>query len=153
MITGDSRVPVVGILLHYAPMSKSLFTYGTLEIPQVAQIITGQVLTGAPARLEGYARYQLKNHAYPGIIQEVGASITGTLYLDLDDMLMAQMDEYEDTCYEKRRLQVLTGDGMTRDAQAYVVPEENRELLSSQPWDREHFIREELDAFLRSIMS
>ncbi len=147
------RVPVTGILLHYAPMNNSLFTYGTLEIPQVAQIITGQVLTGAPARLEGYARYQLKNHAYPGIIQEAGASVAGTLYLDLDDVLMARMDEYEDTCYEKRRLQVITETGMTLDALAYVVPEESRELLSSGSWDREHFINNELDAFLRSIVS
>ncbi len=144
---------MVGILLHYAPMSKNLFTYGTLEIPQVVQIITGQVLTGAPARLEGYARYQLKNHAYPGIIQEAGASITGTLYRDLDEMLIARIDEYEDTCYEKRRLQIITEEGMTLEAQAYVIPEENRELLSSRLWDREQFIRDELDVFLRSIMS
>ncbi len=134
-------------------MSNSFFTYGTLEIPQVVQIITGQVLTGAPARLEGYARYQLKNHAYPGIIQEAGASITGTLYRDLDEMLIARLDEYEDTCYEKRRLQIITEDGMALEAQAYVIPEENRELLSSRPWDREQFIRDELDVFLRSIMS
>ncbi|NOZ36455.1 MAG: gamma-glutamylcyclotransferase [Gammaproteobacteria bacterium] len=134
-------------------MSKNLFTYGTLEIPQVVQIITGQVLTGAPARLEGYARYQLKNHAYPGIIQEAGASITGTLYRDLDEMLIARIDEYEDTCYEKRRLQIITEEGMTLEAQAYVIPEENRELLSSRLWDREQFIRDELDVFLRSIMS
>ena len=147
------RVPVAGILLHYAPMNNSLFTYGTLEIPQVVQIITGQVLTGTPARLEGYARYQLKNHAYPGIIQEAGASIAGTLYLDLDDVLMARIDEYEDTCYEKRRLQVITENGMTLDALAYVVPEESRELLSANAWDRQHFINNELDAFLRSIVS
>lgn len=134
-------------------MSNSLFTYGTLEIPQVVQIITGQVLTGVPARLEGYARYQLKNHAYPGIIQEADASITGTLYLDLDDVLIAQIDEYEDTCYDRRSLRVITKNGMALEAQAYVVPEENRELLSSRPWDREKFIRDELDIFLRSIMS
>ncbi|VAX13730.1 hypothetical protein MNBD_GAMMA24-1084 [hydrothermal vent metagenome] len=144
---------MAGILLHYAPMSKSLFTYGTLEIPQVVQIITGQILTGVPARLEGYARYQLKNQAYPGIIQEADASITGTLYLDLDDMLVARIDEYEDTCYERRSLQVITKNGMTVAAQAYVVAQENRELLSSRPWDQERFIREELDVFLRSIVS
>jgi len=134
-------------------MNNSLFTYGTLEIPQVVQIITGQVLIGAPARLEGYARYQLKNQAYPGIIQEAGASIVGTLYLELDDVLMARMDEYEDTCYEKRRLRVMTENGMALNALAYVVPEENRELLSSGAWDRQHFINNELDSFMRSIVS
>lgn len=152
-MTGDNRVPMRGILLHYAPMSNSLFTYGTLEIPQVVQIITGQVLIGAPARLEGYARYQLKNRAYPGIIQEAGTSITGTLYLGLDDVLIARLDEYEDTCYEKRRLQIITENGMTLDAQAYVVPEESRALLSARHWDRENFLLNDLDAFLRSIVS
>ncbi len=152
-MTEDKRVPVVVILLHYAPMSKSLFTYGTLEIPQVVQIITGQILIGAPARIEGYARYQLEGQAYPGIIQEAGASITGTLYLDLDNMLIARIDEYEDTCYERRRLQVITENGMTLAAQAYVVPEESRDLLSCRRWNREDFIHKELDAFLRNIMN
>ena len=133
-------------------MNNSLFTYGTLEIPQVVQIITGQVLTGVPARLEGYARYQLKNQAYPGIIPEAGASIVGTLYLELDDVLMARMDEYEDTCYEKRKLRVITENGMGVNALAYVVAEESRQLLSSRPWDRERFIRDDLDVFLRCII-
>jgi len=134
-------------------MNISLFTYGTLEIPQVVQIITGQVLTGVPARLEGYARYQLKNQAYPGIIPEAGASVSGTLYLELDRVHLAQMDEYEDTCYEKRKLRVITENGMSLNALAYVVAEENRHLLSSHPWDREHFINNKLDTFLCSIVS
>ncbi|VAX10468.1 hypothetical protein MNBD_GAMMA25-1388 [hydrothermal vent metagenome] len=134
-------------------MNINLFTYGTLEIPQVVQIITGQVLTGMPAHLEGYARYLLKDQAYPGIIPEVGASISGTLYLDLDDVLMARLDEYEDTCYEKRKLRVIVENGMGINALAYVVPEESRELLSSRLWDREHFINDELDIFLRCIVS
>ncbi len=134
-------------------MNNNLFTYGTLEIPQVMQIITGQVLEGVPAQLEGYARYQLKDQAYPGIIPEAGASVRGTLYLDLDEVLMARIDEYEDTCYEKRRLRVVGENGMGVNALAYVVAEENRDCLSSRAWDKAKFMRDELDAFLRCIIA
>lgn len=133
-------------------MRVHLFAYGTLEIPEVVQIITGQRLRGVPARLEGHARYLLREQAYPGLVREDGARVSGTLYMDLDEVIMARIDEYEDTCYERRTLQVATENGMSFPAQAYVVPENARDLLSDRLWDRERFIREELDSFLRCLV-
>jgi len=132
-------------------MNIRLFTYGTLEIPEVIQTVTGRQFTSLTASVEGYGRYLLKNRVYPVLIHEDGARTTGTLYLDLDRAALAQLDDYEDTCYEKKTIQVLTEDRRTLDALVYILPDHSREQLSSRGWDREIFIRDELERFLRLI--
>ncbi|MGD8408091.1 MAG: gamma-glutamylcyclotransferase [Thiohalophilus sp.] len=132
-------------------MSAHLFTYGTLELPEVFTAVTGQVAHGVPARLPGYVRYRLRGEVYPGIIPSGKDSLDGTLYFDLEPLLHKKIDHYEDTCYEKQEVEVVTEAGETVIAMAYVIPENKRLLLSSIPWDQQQFIQEHMDNFLRYI--
>ncbi|MDZ7662073.1 gamma-glutamylcyclotransferase family protein [Thiohalophilus sp.] len=132
-------------------MSAHLFTYGTLELPEVFAAITGRKITGLAAKLPGYARYRLQGEVYPGIVAMPGESLQGTLYPDLDAAAHKKIDHYEDTCYEKREVTVQLDDGRELAALAYVIPDEKSRLLSSQRWDRQKFIEQHLENFLRYI--
>ena len=101
--------------------------------------------------MEGYGRYLLKNRAYPALVHEQGTRTTGTLYLDMDAAALALLDDYEDSCYEKQTIQVLTEDRRTLDALAYILPEQRREQLSFRLWNKEEFIQDELARFLSLI--
>jgi len=57
-----------------------LFCYGTLQVPEVIQTVTGRIYTGKSATLDGYARYRVKNTEYPGIIRVAGCKTKGFLY-------------------------------------------------------------------------
>lgn len=73
------------------------------------------------------------------------------MYCDLDARVHDLIDHYEDTCYEKRRLTVHLNDGQELEAMAYVIPDDKRRLLSDQNWDRQQFIEQHLENFLRYI--
>ena len=132
-------------------MNIRLFTYGTLEINEVIKTVTGRQFASVNASVEGYGRYLLKNRVYPALVYEQGTRTMGTLYLDMDAAALAQLDGYEDSCYEKQTIQVLTEDRRTLDALAYILPEQRREQLSSRLWNKEEFIQDELARFLSLI--
>ncbi len=132
-------------------MSENLFTYGTLELPEVFTVITGQPANGVRARLDNYARYRLQGEVYPGIIATPGESSQGTVYRDLDAATHKKIDHYEDTCYEKRRVTIVTEEGDEIEAMAYVIPDDKARLLSPQRWDRRQFVEQHLENFLRYI--
>ena len=132
-------------------MSAHLFTYGTLELPEVFAAVTGQSLDGMPATLNGYARYRLEGEVYPGIIAAEGEGLQGTLYRNLDPEIHRKIDHYEDTCYEKRQVRVTFREGYEWFAMAYVIPDEKSRLLSTRRWDQQQFIEQHLENFLRYI--
>jgi len=43
----------------------SVFTYGTLEVPDVMEAVTGRVFDSAEAITEGDAQYLLQERIYP----------------------------------------------------------------------------------------
>jgi len=132
-------------------MTQHLFTYGTLELSEVFEAITGKPANGIPATVENYGRYLLQGESYPGIIAVDGAVTHGTLYLDLDAESLQKIDHYEDTCYEKHRLSVITADQREFEAMAYVISSAKSQLLSDRSWDQQYFIKEHLQSFLRYI--
>lgn len=120
-------------------MCAAVFTYGTLEIGEVLQAVTGHVFPAQRATLRGYARYLMKGKVFPGIVEDAGAETTGTLYLDVDEKALARLDEFEDDFYERRLVGLVTELGEEVQAWAYVVPEGARHLVSDQPWDVQEF--------------
>ena len=132
-------------------MKKNLFAYGTLEVAEVILAITGKTFDSMPATLHGYARYLLKDQSYPGIVSEDGACTRGTLYRGLDLSSIQKIDNYEDTCYTKELVEVQTIDGEIVKAFAFVVPESDKSLLSEKCWDKQDFVANQLESFLRYI--
>jgi gamma-glutamylcyclotransferase (GGCT)/AIG2-like uncharacterized protein YtfP len=78
---------------------------------------------------------------FPGISEASRAdSVPGVVYLDVDPESTARLDRFEDDFYERRAIAVDCNDGRRRTAEAYVVPESNRGVLTCEPWARESFL-------------
>ena len=134
-------------------MKIALFTYGTLEIPQVMQLVSGQEFSSEPALLKDYVRYKLAAESYPGVTHEEGAEVAGTVYFEIDATTLQKLDRYEDTCYKRLNVEVILQNNEVIEAMAYVIEENNKDLLSENTWDKQKFIEHDLDVFIRTIGS
>ncbi len=52
-----------------------VFTYGTLEIPEVMEAVIGKSLASAEAWAKGFAKFLLKGRIYPGMTPSKGQSV------------------------------------------------------------------------------
>lgn len=108
--------------------NRPVFVYGTLMTGQCADNrLEGAVFAG-PARLDGYALYDLGR--YPGIVAQPGGTVWGELWYT-DDQTVEQMDLYEEegSLYRRSPVRVLCG-GTLREAEAYVYLHE----VQGEPW-------------------
>jgi gamma-glutamylcyclotransferase (GGCT)/AIG2-like uncharacterized protein YtfP len=128
--------------------SRSLFAYGTLELPELMEALAGFRPDSIDAVLEGYARFLLRGRSYPGIVEAVGAQTEGRLYHALDAAALTRLDRFEGPLYERRIIQVRPAAGHGVPAHVYVLRREHRALLTTRPWERARFAREHLDAYL-----
>lgn len=129
-------------------MKTAVFTYGTLQFPEVMVAVTGGTFASVPALLENYACYSLKGKSYPGIRRQPGALTQGILYTGIDARALQRLDDFEDDFYRRQTLLVVTADGARTAAEVYVVAEERYELLASNLWDSERFKEHSLQRFL-----
>jgi hypothetical protein len=130
--------------------TQHLYTYGTLQAASIIEHIVGRPLSGVPARLEGYARFRVRERAYPAIVEAVGAEVEGVLYAGLDAAELERLDVYEGDLYERRDVSVWVG-SMAERAVTYVLRAELRHQLSDEPWDFAGFLRDHLDDYLALI--
>jgi gamma-glutamylcyclotransferase (GGCT)/AIG2-like uncharacterized protein YtfP len=137
-----------------------LFTYGTLMFPEIWQAVdcpddTGRQFATLPATLLGYQIFRVADAVYPGIIACVPppspsdsqpttlnsqpTSVPGILYLDVDPETIARLDRFEDDFYRRQPITVNTDDGRELAAEAYIIPVDQRHLLTAEPWTAEEF--------------
>jgi gamma-glutamylcyclotransferase (GGCT)/AIG2-like uncharacterized protein YtfP len=128
----------------------NVYVYGTLQEPSIVRLIVGRTLVGAAAVLEGHARFRLEHKVYPAIVAQPGERVSGLLYSGLTQSELRRLDEYEGPLYERRELSVSRSGAATR-AFTYVLKEQNRHLLSPEPWSLEQFRREHLASYLARI--
>jgi gamma-glutamylcyclotransferase (GGCT)/AIG2-like uncharacterized protein YtfP len=127
-----------------------VFTYGTLMFPEVWQAVVGKRFTTVEGIARGFAIYRVRDAVFPGIIAAEGNEVSGVVYLDVDDASLARLDRFEDDFYRRVAVSIDCHDGQARLADAYVVPAENRGILSEQVWCREEFLSSGgLEYFLR----
>jgi gamma-glutamylcyclotransferase (GGCT)/AIG2-like uncharacterized protein YtfP len=129
-------------------MTTALFCYGTLEIPEVMQAVTGRRFRGTIALLPDHARFLLHGETYPGLLHSYRSEVAGMLYRDVDRDSLTLLDLFEGDFYRRTSVRVTTAVQEGVPAQTYLVPPEHELLLSQQPWEREHFIARHLDEFL-----
>lgn len=116
-------------------MSARLFAYGTLQLPELAQAITGKSFAAEDAVLDDYACFAVRDQAYPGAVESPGDRVPGRLYAGVDTESLSRLDRFEGVLYERRRLDVRGSGGSAVCAWVYVVPSERRAALSDEPWD------------------
>jgi hypothetical protein len=68
----------------------------------------------------------------------------------VDPASIARLDLFEDDFYRRESLWLTCTDGERRAAEAYVVPEENRRVLTNETWQADRFVASGgLDTFIR----
>jgi gamma-glutamylcyclotransferase (GGCT)/AIG2-like uncharacterized protein YtfP len=129
-------------------MSAQVFVYGTLLVPEMMRAVSGRDFKPVAATAEGYGRYYVKGRVYPGIIAEMGSTVEGLVYLDVDTESLARLDYFEGPEYVREQLCVSTGANKTLAAEAYVVPMARCDMLTRDTWTVEAFRREGMLAFV-----
>src|SRR5262245_7057245 len=118
-----------------------VFTYGTLMFPEVRQSVVGRSFVTVSGEAPGFRIFRVRDAVFPGISEASQAdSVPGVVYLDVDPESTARLDRFEDDFYERRAIPVDCNDGRRRMAEAYVVPDANRNVLTCEPWTRESFL-------------
>lgn len=125
-----------------------LFCYGTLQSPLVMKAVTGLKMEGQAATLAEWARYRVRGSDYPGIQPEQGAQVSGKLYREMDENLIADLDAFEGDKYERVKVTVTLEDGSTEEAYTFAITEDCRGYLSDEPWDFEEFLQSGLEKFI-----
>ncbi len=127
----------------------NVFAYGTLMFPEIWQRVTGRPADGLRGQLPGFSIWCVRDAEFPGIIaSDDGAVVPGVVYLDVDETALARLDAFENDFYRREVVMITCEDGHQREAEAYVVPETGRGVLSDEPWQKDQFIaRGGLDRF------
>lgn len=111
-----------------------LFAYGSLQLPQVFEAVTGQSREGVPAVLRGFRRTRLEGFGFPAIIPAPQEETSGVVYLSLDTDAWGRLDDFEDDFYERKVVSVLLADGTCIEGCAYVLADDFRHLSLDLPW-------------------
>ncbi len=118
-----------------------VFTYGTLMFPEVWRAVVGRPFETVEGTAAGFEVFCVREAVFPGMAAGTKAcSVRGVVYLDVDSASCEQLDRFEDDFYERQSISIDCSDGQQRMADAYVVPPANRNVLTSEPWDREAFL-------------
>ena len=107
-----------------------IFTYGTLTYPEILSTILGKSFKNTEYELKNYQRFLVKDQVFPGAIAQVGASIHGRLYEDIDPHSMKILDIFESDIYHRQKI-----DGYD----CYLVSDDKHNLLTDTIWQPEIF--------------
>lgn len=125
----------------------SVFTYGSLVVPEVWALVAGRLHEAEPARLSGFRRRLLRGVPYPGIAPSPRDSVEGVLWRGVSPQEVARLDEFEGEIYERLSVEVRAA-GDPAAAEAYVLRATHEHLLSREAWDEAHFREVELTRYL-----
>lgn len=129
-------------------MEEGLFAYGTLQIPEVMEAVTGKNWSWRNAEAPGFVQYLLKGEIYPAMVPADSAVTTGRLYEGVNADAWWLLDRFEDSVYQRRRIDVLLETGQQVSAYAYVLPVDQAFRLGRQPFHIESFLQSHLKEYL-----
>jgi gamma-glutamylcyclotransferase (GGCT)/AIG2-like uncharacterized protein YtfP len=129
-------------------MSDALFTYGTLQIPEVMEAVAGRVLSWVGAEAPGFAQFRFTDRIYPGMIPRAGSTTQGRVYIPLSLDVWKILDRFEDPIYRRSLIEVYQADGSSMTAHAYILPADQQHLLSSDPWQMAWFVETQLEGYV-----
>ena len=125
-----------------------IFTYGSLMFKQVWDEVVGGDYQSCPGAVSGYVRLSIQHEHYPALLPgPVNSTVEGVLYLDIDSEDLTRLDQFEGSIYDRSSVQVMTEHNIYA-AQAYVIKDSYRNLVSDREWDPEKFQDEGIYQFL-----
>ncbi|KAI3435498.1 hypothetical protein D9Q98_001564 [Chlorella vulgaris] len=127
-----------------------LFVYGTLMFPEVLKaLLAGRVPRHAPAQINGFQRYRIKNQVFPGTVKAAQSQVQGLCLFDLQQDELQVLDEFEGDEYYKEEVEAQLLDGGTTTATVYLWQDSLRSYLyGAGGWDPEAFREKELEAYV-----
>lgn len=129
-------------------MLDAVFCYGTLQLQEVFEHVTGRRLPRQSACARGFRRRALRGECFPGVVPVAGDTTCGVVYRGLSREHLARLDRFEADYYHRRALNVETATGERFKAWGYVLKPRNAVLLADRDWDLEEFRRQHLPRFL-----
>jgi gamma-glutamylcyclotransferase (GGCT)/AIG2-like uncharacterized protein YtfP len=130
-----------------------VFTYGTLMFPEVWKAVVGREFSHLRGQAPGFRIFRVRDAVYPGILVAGSTdAVDGVVYQDIDPESIDRLDRFEDDFYRRRPIVVACDDGRRLEAEAYVVPDDFRDMLTDEPWTGDDFVaRGDLDRFLANF--
>ena len=100
--------------------------------------------------MKGYGIFRVKDAEYPGIVRTDADSsqVGGILYENVADDQLKVLDLFEGDLYRRQLLDVIPESGITRKAWCYVIRDENKSLLTGEPWLLSDFLEHGLQKFM-----
>lgn len=125
----------------------NVFTYGTLMFQPVWKHVVGaSSAEAAPAIVQGFQRFCVRNELYPAVIAVPGEHVPGMLYSGVSADELAMLDAFEGQAYERIDVTAILSPSVQVSAGIYVFREPSR--INNQPWNPDTFERNHLQAFL-----
>ncbi|MEU7629258.1 gamma-glutamylcyclotransferase family protein [Nocardia sp. NPDC049220] len=118
----------------------ALFAYGTLQFPEVLEVLLGRVPLLEVAELPGWRAAILPRRVYPGLVVADGGLARGCVLGDLTAAEWAILDAFEDDEYDLRQVRVA---GWSEPVWTYVW------TAGTDPgdWHRDRFAADHLVRF------
>ncbi len=89
---------------------QKLFTYGSLQKPEIQNKLFGRLLTGTPDTLAGYGVFivEIEGKKYNNISPKVEEKVDGFVY-ELSDTEIERADRYEGRSYKRAVVKLQSG--------------------------------------------
>ena len=130
-------------------MLVSLFTYGTLMVPEIIQSLLGRQPKAEPAYLNGFERHLVMNANYPGIRPQLNGCVSGLVYFQISQNELDILNAFEGDMYEVLAVTATLISGESIPTCTYVVKEQFENLLTDKDWSLEKFNSLHKDNFIR----
>jgi gamma-glutamylcyclotransferase (GGCT)/AIG2-like uncharacterized protein YtfP len=127
----------------------NVFTYGTLQFPDVFAAVSGARVRAEDAVLPGHRREGVRGQVYPAIVADPRDETPGCLYRDVPRPALRFLDAFEGPEYLRVVRPVRTASGATVPAACYVIAPGCAGRLDGRPWDAEAFRARHHGAYLR----
>lgn len=130
-------------------MQINVFTYGSLMFDAVWQRLVQENYRAVNATLYDYRRLRIRHDTYPVALPYKGSKITGVLYLGVNKVDLATLDEFEGDYYYREAVTVSTIKRELIPAEVYILKARYRHLASVCAWDSRRFKAWGLKHFLQ----
>jgi len=117
------------------------FTYGSLMCQDIMDAVCGVSLPASDATLTGFQRKCVSGELFPGIVPHSSSQVKGVLYSGLNAEALRRLDNFEGDLYTRKLVDIVSEQGTTLQAYAYVIRPEFNHLLENKSWSFEDFLK------------
>ncbi|KAK7311818.1 hypothetical protein RJT34_10192 [Clitoria ternatea] len=129
--------------------SHNVFVYGSLLADEVVHVLLKRLPQTAPATLQNYHRFKIKDRVYPAILPIEAKKVTGRVLLGISGLELDILDDFEDVEYTRTPVEVLLRDNSEKlQVHTYVWSNPNDPTLYSE-WDFEEWKQVHLNDFVK----